>query len=834
MATIEVAVAPETAPAGAGKTQPDRRNTVAALKDAILSKLSYSVGKDPIAATERDWFFAVALTVRDRITNRWMESTRAAYAYNRKRVYYLSLEFLVGRLLFDALNNLGLTEAVRAAVRELGGDLDELRNLEPDAALGNGGLGRLAACYMESMATLGIATHGYGIRYDHGLFRQEIKDGWQLEYPEEWLQFGNPWEFARPEVDYTIGFGGHVEQKSDADGRARMIWHPSDTVEAVAFDTPVVGWRGRHVNTLRLWSARAHDPLRLDAFNAGDYIGALADRVRAESISKVLYPSDATPVGHELRLRQEYFFTSASLQDLVRRHIKQHEDIRTLPEFVAIQLNDTHPSIAVAELMRILVDLHDLEWGEAWKVTQDTLAFTNHTLLPEALETWPVPLLERLLPRHMQIIYQLNALHLDAQREAGHTEPGLLSSLSIIDENGGRRVRMGHLAFLGSHKVNGVSALHTELMRQTVFHDLHLIHPDRIINKTNGITFRRWLFDANPGLTHILVEAAGEVLLDKPEALERLRPLADDDAFRERVISVKRGNKKTLAKQIQQLTGVKANPDALFDVQVKRIHEYKRQLLNILETIACYYAIRSRTAGDVVPRVKIFAGKAAASYHKAKLIIKLINDVAKVINSDPTVRGLLKVVFLPNYSVSLAEAIMPAADLSEQISTAGMEASGTGNMKFALNGALTIGTLDGANVEIRERVGDDNIFIFGLTAAEVEARRRRGIDAHDTIAKSPALKEVLDAIHSGVFSPDDPGRYRELVDTLRHADYFLVTADFDAYYARQRTVDQKWLDRAAWWRSSILNTANVGWFSSDRAIREYAADVWNVPVLPQA
>ncbi len=808
----------------------DRRNTVAALKDAILGKLTYSVGKDPIAATDRDWFFAVALAVRDRVTNRWMESTRAAYAYNRKRVYYLSLEFLVGRLLFDALNNLGLTETVRAAVRELGGDLDQLRDLEPDAALGNGGLGRLAACYMESMATLGIAAHGYGIRYDHGLFRQEIKDGWQLEYPEEWLQFGNPWEFARPEVDYTIGFGGTVEQVTEGEGKIRHVWKPNDTVEAVAYDTPVVGWRGRHVNTLRLWSARAHNPLRLDAFNAGDYLGALSDRVRAESISKVLYPSDATPVGHELRLRQEFFFVSASLQDLIRRHIKQHEDIKTLAEFVAIQLNDTHPAIAVAELMRILVDLHGVEWADAWKITQETLAFTNHTLLPEALETWPVPLLERLLPRHMQIIYLLNAFHLDGVREKGHSDAGLLSSLSIIDENGGRRVRMGHLAFVGSHRVNGVSALHTDLMRQTVFHDLHLIHPDRIVNKTNGITFRRWLFDANPGLTRILVEAAGDVVLDKADALERLIPLADDDAFRERVMSVKRGNKKALAKVIAQLTDTKVNPDALFDVHVKRIHEYKRQLLNILETVARYNAIRSRTAGDVVPRVKIFAGKAAASYQKAKLIIKLANDVAKVINNDPTVRGLLKVVFLPNYSVSLAEAIIPAADVSEQISTAGMEASGTGNMKFALNGALTIGTLDGANVEIRERVGDDNIFIFGLTAAEVEERRRQGIDASDTINRSPMLREVLDAIRSGVFSPDDPGRYRELVDTLTHADYFLVTADFDSYYARQQSVDERWLDPAAWWRSSILNTANVGWFSSDRAIREYAEDIWDVPI----
>jgi starch phosphorylase len=736
-------------------------------------------------------------------------------------------------LLFDALNNLGLTEAVRSAVRELGSDLDQLRDLEPDAALGNGGLGRLAACYMESMATLGIASHGYGIRYDHGLFRQEIKDGWQLEYPEEWLQFGNPWEFARPEVDYTIGFGGSVTQVTEAGGKIRQVWKPSDTVEAVAFDTPVVGWRGRHVNTLRLWSARAHDPLRLDAFNAGDYLGALADRVRAESISKVLYPSDATPVGHELRLRQEYFFVSASLQDLVRRHLKQHGEIRTLPDSVAIQLNDTHPAIAVAELMRILVDLNDIEWADAWKITQDTFSFTNHTLLPEALETWPVPMMERLLPRHMQIIYLLNAFHMDAQRDAGRDDPGLLSSLSIIDENGGRRVRMGHLAFLGSHKVNGVSALHTDLMRQTVFHDLHRAFPDRIVNKTNGITFRRWLFDANPGLTRLLVEGAGEAVLDKAEALERIVPLAEDEAFCERVMSVKRGNKKALAKLILDLTETKVNPDFMFDVHVKRIHEYKRQLLNILETVACYNAIRSRTARDIVPRVKIFAGKAAASYQKAKLIIKLANDVARVVNNDPTVRGQLKVVFLPNYSVSLAEAIIPAADLSEQISTAGMEASGTGNMKFALNGALTIGTLDGANVEIRERVGDENIFIFGLTAAEVETRRRQGIGAHETIAASPMLREVLDSIRSGVFSPDDPNRYRELVDTLTNADYFLVTADFDAYYARQRTVDSLWRDGIAWSRASVLNTANVGWFSSDRAIREYAEDIWNVPIQPR-
>jgi len=721
---------------------------------------------------------------------------------------------------------------MRAALADLGVDLDALRALEPDAALGNGGLGRLAACFMDSMATLEIAAVGYGIRYDHGLFRQEIKDGWQLEYPEEWLFFGNPWEFARPEVDYTIGFGGTVEQLTDANGNVRHVWHPNETVEAVANDTPVVGWRGRHVNTLRLWSARALDPLRLDAFNAGDYFGALADRVRAESISKVLYPSDATPVGHELRLRQEFFFVSASLQDLIRRHVKQHGDVASLADGVSIQLNDTHPAIAVAELMRLLVDEHSVEWSHAWQITQETLAFTNHTLLPEALETWPVPLLERLLPRHMQIIYLLNALHLDAVRDSGKADAGQMAAISIIDEHNGQRVRMGHLAFLGTHRVNGVSALHTELMRETVFRDLHRLYPDRIVNKTNGITFRRWLFDANPGLTRVLTEAAGEDVLDRAEALERLIPLADDESFHERIMSVRRGNKAALTKMILEITQTKVNPDALFDVHIKRIHEYKRQLLNIMETIACYNAIRAKTARDWVPRVKIFAGKAAASYQQAKLIIKLVNDVAKVVNNDPTVRGLLKVVFLPNYNVSLAEAIIPASDLSEQISTAGMEASGTGNMKLALNGALTIGTLDGANVEIRERVGDDNIFIFGLTAAEVEARRSRSLDASETIAASPMLAGVLDAIGSGVFSPDDRGRYRGLVETLRHSDYFLVTTDFDAYYARQRQVDECWRRSAQWWRSSILNTAQVGWFSSDRAVREYAEDVWNVPIRP--
>ena len=744
-----------------------------------------------------------------------------------KRVYYLSLEFLVGRLLIDALTNMGIVEPVRAALAGLGVDLNRLREVEPDAALGNGGLGRLAACFMESMATIGVAAHGYGIRYDHGLFRQTIKDGWQHEYPEEWLSFGNPWEFARPENTYAIGFGGSVESLLAEDGGAKQVWHPAETVQAMAYDTPVPGWRGKHVNTLRLWSARSTDPLQLDAFNRGDYLGALADRVRAESISKVLYPSDATPAGQELRLRQEYFFTSASLQDLVRRHVKQHKDIRLLPDKAAIQLNDTHPAIGIAEMMRILVDLHDIPWADAWDLTTRTFSYTNHTLLPEALETWPVPLMERLLPRHMQIMYMINALHLDGLRAAG-VDQDALSSVSLIDEHSGRRVRMGTLAFIGSHKVNGVSALHTELIKQTVFGDLHAIYPDRIVNKTNGITFRRWLYEANPGLTRLLVDAVGERVLDDPGALSALEPLAADAEFQKLFAANRRANKAALAKLILERTRIAVDPDALFDMQVKRIHEYKRQLLNVLETVAIYEAIRAQPSRGWTPRVKLFAGKAAGSYHQAKLIIKLACDVAKVVNGDPAVRGLLKVVFMPNYNVSLAEAMIPAADLSEQISTAGMEASGTGNMKFALNGALTIGTLDGANVEIREQVGEDNIFIFGLKADQVAEHRRRGVAGHEAIAASPLLGEVLEQIASGVFSPDDRDRYKGLVDSLYHSDYFLVTADFDDYYATQRAIAELWRDKSVWWRKAILNTARLGWFSSDRAIREYAEDIWKV------
>ncbi|HUC16462.1 MAG TPA: glycogen/starch/alpha-glucan phosphorylase [Acetobacteraceae bacterium] len=816
--------------AGDGPVTEDGSANVAELRASILGKLASHAAKRRTTATQRDWLLATAAAVRDIAVERWLASIDAAYQQGEKRVYYLSLEFLIGRLLLDNLNNLGLTTAVRAALADLDVDLDRLRAREPEAALGNGGLGRLAACFIETMASLSIPAHGYGIRYDHGLFRQVLKNGWQQEYPEEWLALGNPWEFKRPEVHYEIGFGGAIEAATAAEVPARRyVWHPAETVEAVAYDTPVVGWRGRRVNTLRLWSAHPVDPLRLDAFNTGDHAGALAEQVRAEAISKVLYPSDATPAGQELRLRQEYFFVSASLQDLVRRHLQTFGRIDSLAEKTAIQLNDTHPAIAVAELMRILVDLHGLAWEVAWRMVQATFGYTNHTLLPEALETWPVPLMERLLPRHMQIIFTINALHLGEVRAQHPDDDRMLSSVSLIDEHAGRRVRMSHLAFLGSHRVNGVSALHTELMRETAFRDLVALRPGRIVNITNGITFRRWLHEANPKLTTLLIEAIGPEVLDRGEALAELRPLAADAAFQQRFAAVRRNNKQALTDLIHRELEIRVDPNALFDAQIKRIHEYKRQLLNILETIALYHGIRALPMSSWPPRVKLFAGKAAASYHQAKLIIKLAHDVARVINSDPTVRDTLRVVFLPNYSVSLAEAIIPAADLSEQISTAGMEASGTGNMKLALNGALTIGTLDGANLEIRERVGAENMFIFGLEAEAVADRRRAGLDAEDVIAASPLLAEVLEAVESGVFSPDEPDRYRGLVDQLRHHDYFMVCADFDAYYAAQRDIAALWRQPVAWWRTSILNTAGVGWFSSDRAIREYATEVWDVP-----
>lgn len=801
------------------------------LKEEILSKLAYSVGKDPIAANSNDWLTATILVVRDYIIDRWMASTRENYRAEKKRVYYLSLEFLIGRLLRDAMNNLELTDNLTQALSELNVDIDFIRELEPDAALGNGGLGRLAACFMESMATVGVPAYGYGIRYDHGLFRQAIEHGAQMEYPENWLNFGNPWEFIRREANYDIGFGGTVQVASEWDGTSTSLWHPAEVVRAIAYDTPVVGWRGESVNTLRLWRARSTSEIKLDTFNSGDHAGALSESNRAKSISRVLYPADASPEGQELRLRQEYFFTSASLQDILRRHLQQYNTLDNLGDKVSIQLNDTHPALVVAELMRLLVDQHNMKWDTAWTTVQSVVSYTNHTLLPEALETWAVSLMERMLPRHMQIIYAINARLLSEVKNTHPNSDALLSALSLIGEQGTRHVRMGNLAFIGSHKVNGVSALHSELMKITVFKDLHQIFPDRITNKTNGITPRRWLMQANPELTALLRETIGDAFLDDAALLSDLIPFADNADFRARFAAVKHTKKEQLAKLIADRVGVKVDASAMFDVQVKRMHEYKRQHLNIFETIALYNDIRANPHKDWVPRVKIFAGKAAASYQQAKSIIRLINDVGAVINHDPAVRDLLKVVFIPNYNVSTAEVIMPAADLSEQISTAGLEASGTGNMKFALNGALTIGTLDGANVEIMEHVGAENIKIFGMTAQEVSQLRERGYDPAATINSIPALKDVLDAVAGGVFSPTEQHRYQSLVESMYNGDHFLVAPDFTAYAQAQREMDVLWLDQDAWQKKAVLNTANMGWFSSDRTIREYAQEIWNVPTV---
>ena len=802
----------------------------------IVAKLTYQVGKTPATASERDWFVATASAVRDSMLDRWFDSTKRTYATGAKRVYYLSLEFLIGRLLFDCIGNLGLLDPVRGALAMEGVDLDRMKEQEPDAALGNGGLGRLAACFMESLATLSIPAHGYGIRYEHGLFRQVVRDGVQEELPEDWLRFGNPWEFERPEVAYPIGFGGTVSAQTHADGRTAYTWNPAETISAVAYDTPVIGGEtaaghGLHANTLRLWSARAGQAMHLDDFNKGDHVGALRDRVRTEAVSRVLYPGDESDSGQELRLRQEFFFASASLQDLLRRHVDQFGDVRTLSDKAAIQLNDTHPAIAVAELMRLLVDVHGVEWDDAWRVTVATISYTNHTLLPEALETWAVPLMERLLPRHMQIIYLLNGRHLEGVRAGlgaptGQTADQVLRAASIIDERHGRRVRMGHLAFIGSHSINGVSALHSGLMQQTVFADLNAIYPGRINNKTNGITFRRWLHRANPGLTRLIVDTIGPRVLHDPEALQDLRAHAGDSGFQHAFARERQGRKEALAALIADRVGIAVDPHALFDVQIKRIHLYKRQLLNVLHAVALYNSMRAEPTRDWVPQVKVFAGKAAPGYKLAKQVIRLAHDVAQVVNSDPSVAGRLKVVFLPNYNVSLAEQIIPAADLSEQISTAGMEASGTGNMKLALNGAVTIGTLDGANIEIRDRVGADNIFIFGMTADQVAARTRRGLEAYEDVEASPALSQALQGIRSGVFSPSEPDRYEGLIGDMLERDTFLVAADFESYAEQQQAVAATWRDPAAWWRKAVMNTAGVGWFSSDRTIREYADEIW--------
>jgi starch phosphorylase len=792
------------------------------LKRRILERLVYSVGKDIEHAMPRDWCVALILAVRDRVVDGWMETTRRNYHQDSKRVYYLSMEFLIGRLLGDTISNLGLTDVCRKAMADLGISFDDILQEEPDAALGNGGLGRLAACFMDSMASLGIAGMGYGIRYQHGLFRQQIGEGWQIEEAEDWLtQGGNPWEFERPEASYLVSFGGVAEPGHD------VPWQPEEKVLACANDMPLAGWQGKHVITLRLWSAKPARTFDLSRFNRGEYLQAAQHQVLAETLTRVLYPDDSTNQGRELRLKQEYFFTSASAQDLLRRYLQDHDDLQQLPAHLAIQLNDTHPAIMVPELIRLLVDVHGLELPAAFALVRECISYTNHTLLPEALERWPLDLFSRVLPRHLQIIRTIDRM---VAAEAGAADPPLdserLRIVSDPQEHGGA-VRMGSLAFLGSHRVNGVSALHTRLMSETVFDSLHRAYPSRIVNITNGVTPRRWLYHCNPALAALLTSAIGDTWIAELEHLAELVPLADDAGFRESFMRAKQDNKSRLARRIRESTGIAVDTHAMFDVQIKRIHEYKRQLLNILQVAAHYQSILDQPNRAWLPRVKIFSGKAAPSYRMAKLIIKLINDVAEQVNSDPLVGDRLKVVYLPNYNVSLAELIIPGADLSEQISTAGMEASGTGNMKLGLNGALTLGTLDGANIEILERVGEANMFIFGKTAAEVSALRSGDYRPGELIEANAQLGAALRNIGSGRFSAGDSERFRPILDHLYHHDHFMVAADFQAYQDAQARAERAYLAPDQWARSAVLNTAQLGWFSSDRAIRAYDREIWH-------
>jgi starch phosphorylase len=806
---------------------------VDSLRRAFADHLQFSQGKDEHSATAFDRYLAVAHAVRDRMMRRWVQTQQAYYRSDAKRVYYLSLEFLMGRALENNLLNLGLHAPMRDALSGLGIDLDELFEQESDAGLGNGGLGRLAACFLDSMATLALPAHGYGIRYEFGIFDQELRDGWQVERPEEWLKFGTPWEIARPEYSVPVQLYGRTETVTDEKGRAHSRWVDTRRVVGMPYDVPIAGYRNGTVNTLRLWRARASEEFDLADFNAGDYFAAVEEKNISENISKVLYPNDLTVMGKELRLQQQYFFVACSIRDIIARYLKAHGSFDALPDKVAIQLNDTHPAIAVAELMRLLVDEYELEWDAAWRLCSATFGYTNHTLMPEALERWSVDLFGRVLPRHLDIIYEINRRFLEEVRARGDVDPAAVSRMSLIEEVPVRQVRMANLAVVGSHSVNGVAALHTELLKTDLFHDFNALWPERFNNKTNGVTPRRWLLQANPQLAALIGECIGPGWEIDTDELRRLEPLADDAGFRRRFRDVKRANKERLAEIIARENGITVDVDSIFDVQVKRLHEYKRQHLNILNVVAQYLRMKADPSYRPVPRTFIFGGKAAPGYVLAKWIIKLVNAVADVVNHDIDVQGRLSVVFLRNYRVSLAERIFPAADVSEQISTAGKEASGTGNMKFAMNGALTIGTLDGANVEIREEVGPENFFLFGLTVEQVKELRRRGYNPWEYYRKDRELKEVLDAIAGDVFSPGQPRFFQPVVDSLLNGgDPFLVLADFRAYVDCQEQVARAYLDAEGWSRMAILNVARTAKFSSDRTIREYADEIWRVRPVP--
>ena len=809
---------------------PTRCRPVDTLQEDIRKHMFAFLGKDITRAGLHDYFKAVAYTVRERMAEHWIRTQRSYYDKSSKRVYYLSLEFLVGRSLKNNVLCLGMEEQVREALTAMGQDYEEISEVEWDAGLGNGGLGRLASCYLDSMATLGIPGYGYGIRYEYGIFHQSIQDGWQVERPDNWLRFGNPWEYDRSGYLFPVQFGGHVNAYVDDQKRLRHVWEGGEKVMAMAYDMMVPGFENGNVINMRLWSAKSSRDFDLEFFNSGAYLKAIEDKAKSENISKVLYPTDSFVEGQELRLKQQYFFVAATFHDITRRHLKHHQHFDELPDLVAVQLNDTHPAIAIPELMRILVDDHLLPWDKAWGICVGTFAYTNHTVMPEALETWPVDLMTRVLPRHMEIIYEINRRFLDEVRHRYPGDDAKLARLSLIGEDYGKRVRMAHLAVLGSHSVNGVSALHSDILKASTFLEFNEMFPERFNNKTNGVTPRRWLRQCNPGLAGLITEVIGEGWINRLERLEELRPLAEDAAFRERWGQVKQQNKQRLADYVHHKISKVLDPATLFDVQVKRIHEYKRQLLNVLHLVSLYDDLRSGKLGrEVAPRTVLFGGKAAPGYRMAKLIIRLIHAVSEAVAREPKTAKVLNVAFLPNYCVSNAEKIIPGAELSEQISLAGTEASGTGNMKFSMNGALTIGTLDGANVEIRERAGAENFFLFGMTTPEVGALKARGYNPWEYYQKDDTLHRVLDLVASGHFSPLQPDLFRPIVDSLlTDGDRWMLLADFRSYVNTQKEVAKLYRNRELWQKKSILNTAGMGYFSSDRAIAEYAKDIWGV------
>jgi starch phosphorylase len=803
-----------------------------AIKNAFLENLFYVQGKFPALATRYDYFMALAYAVRDRLLQRWVNTAAEYTEHGSRTVAYLSAEFLIGPLLGHNLLKLGIVDIVREGMSELGLDLGELLRQEQEPGLGSGGLGRLAACMLDSLATLEIPALGYGIRYEFGIFEQEIIDGWQAEKTDKWLRFGNPWELVRPEWSVSVKFGGETQRFVDERDRARVRWVPHRIVNGIPYDTPILGYRNNTANTLRLWRAEAPESFDLAIFNSGDYYGAVQQKVASENITKILYPNDEQVRGKELRLEQQYFFVSCSLQDMFRILRTQKIPLERFHEKFAIQLNDTHPAIAIAELMRLLVDEQLLSWAEAWSITSRTFAYTNHTLLPEALERWPLEVFGRVLPRHLEIIFEINSQFLEEVRIRFLGDEERVRRLSIIDESGERYVRMAHLACVGSHAINGVADLHTELLKRDVLKDFYDLWPDKFTSKTNGVTPRRWIALSNPQLAELVSSRIGTDWIKNLAELSRLEPLIEDAQFRSRWRAIKQHNKSTLAALALRATGISIDPDSMFDVLVKRIHEYKRQHLKILHVIALYHEMKSSASLEVVPRTFIFGGKAAPGYRIAKLMIKLITSVGDVVNRDPALRDRLKLVFLPNFNVSLAQDIYPAADLSEQISTAGKEASGTGNMKFCMNGALTIGTLDGANIELREEVGPENFFLFGLSAEQVAALKAGGYRPREIYEGNKRLKDVIDLIRSGFFSRGDDELFQPLIDGLLEHDPYMVLADFDSYLEAQRRVEEAWRDTERWTRMSILNSARSGRFSSDRTVREYCRDIWHADPVP--